>query len=152
MLVSKWNWRSLPAILLLLVSIDLRSKPGEEGTPLHAAIERRERYAKLLREYPHAKIVYVFPGRRDLHHAILLHVDVMWAAMEVGVPTINGWTGQWPEGWFSFAHYGDLLHWYCTRNGRTTDGLVTFGEPVGYDDHPAERAFRTQFPTRSWQE
>ncbi len=153
MLISKWNWRSLPAIVLLLfASIDLRSKPGEEGTPLRAAIERRERYANLLRDYPHAKVVYVFPGKRDTHHAILLHVDVMWAAMEVSVPTINGWTGQWPEGWFSFAHYGDLLHWYCTRNGRTTDGLVTFGEPVGYDDTPAERAFRTQFPTQPWPE
>ena len=119
---------------------------------LRAAVERRERYANLLRDYPHAKVVYVFPGRRDLHHTILLHVDVMWAAMEVGVPTINGWTGQWPEGWFSFAHYGDLLHWYCTRNGQSTDGLVTFGEPVGYDDTPAERAVRTQFPTQPWPE
>ncbi len=153
LLISKWNWRLLPAIVLLLcVSIDLRSKPESEGTPLRVAVERREYFTKVLREHADAKAVYVFPGTRDMHHTILLHVDVMWAAMEVGVPTINGWTGQWPEGWFSFANHGDLLYWYTIHNARTTDGLITFGKPVGYDDTPAKRAFNAQFPTRAWPE
>jgi hypothetical protein len=42
-------------------------------------------------------------------------VDAMWAGLESGVPTINGYSGQYPPGWAAFIipRVDEECEWFC---------------------------------------
>jgi len=42
----------------------------------------------------------VLSDSRDAPPQFKLHLDAMWAALETGVPTINGYSGKDPRGWW----------------------------------------------------
>lgn len=42
----------------------------------------------------------LFPDSRDAPPQFKLHLDAMWAALETGVPTVNGYSGKHPSGWW----------------------------------------------------
>lgn len=114
---------------------------------------RRTTFAAAIRDVPGAKLVYAFPGpKADPILVLLLQVDTMWAALEVGLPTVNGYTGYPPPHWFHFENYCDLLYWVRIHDALTPeviDGLATFGTPCGYEDNPWELACRLRYRPRS---
>ena len=65
-----------------------------------------------------AEAFYYRPGGRDFYYHI--HLDAMWAAMETGVPTINGISGCFPTGWWNLAQADapdEALREWCDRHG-----------------------------------
>ena len=39
-------------------------------------------------------------NRREVPPQYELHIDAMWAALQTGIPTINGYSGNFPKGWW----------------------------------------------------
>ena len=159
----RWRHRAVRAAIatgfLALLVLDLRMIPhddlrwNEVRYPAANSRNPREAWANAIRKEPGAKVVYAFPPRgTDDFATFAQHVDVMWGAMEAGVPTVNGYTGYTPNGWFYFDNYCDLLHWLRIREVLTPellDGVLTFGVPLGNEDREVEREFRAKFLPRA---
>lgn len=88
--------------------------------------------------------VYVFPRPGvgwDLH----TQLDAMWAAQEVGLPTLNGWTGHLPQGWFPFESFTGVEVWvrrYGMRLDDPATGVVFLGTPHGFEHEELEQRLR----------
>jgi hypothetical protein len=73
----------------------------EQGvtTPSYDKAENREAVAALAGRVAPARVAFFYSP----HHARLpnwkYHLDAMWAALECGVPTVNGYSGNKPRGW-----------------------------------------------------
>lgn len=95
------------AIALVLVVVAL-----EQGQrlPTYDKVAARERAARVAREVGpecSAFLSTIIGGAEDPWR---YHVDAMWASMERGVPTINGYSGNEPPGWRFYdvrIHPGD---------------------------------------------
>ncbi len=119
--------------------------------PLKSAVERRELWTEYLRSQTNARLVYVFAPPGALTEVLAYQMDAMMACQALGIPTINGWTGQYPQDWFPFTNYSELFHWLRLHHRLTPgtlSGLVTLGTPTGKDDLPQEQRWRREFPPR----
>jgi hypothetical protein len=143
-------------LLLALPAVDAISFPSADAVwlkrrfPLAEGESRRTVWAAAIRAHPQATLVYVFqdPTAPALDRWAR-DVDVMWGALDVGVPTANGYTGYWPRGWYEFDDYCGLFHWVRTRGTLTPEllaGACLFGRPPGADDRVQERELRAQCP------
>ncbi|HET6573089.1 MAG TPA: hypothetical protein VFG68_05775 [Fimbriiglobus sp.] len=136
------------AVLGLLAADQLLVSRGENWAsfrcPKAEAVARREQLAEVIRRHPDPRLVYVFPDPDGNTMASLIRqLDAMRAAQQLGLPTVNGWSGYWPPGWEMFADYGGLFRW-LDEDRRT--GLVVIGEPTGGDDPTFEARMRAMFP------
>jgi hypothetical protein len=115
-----------------------------------AAVARREALAAAVLGAGRPTAFYVFPGRnRSGTAAMAVHVDAMWASLDTGVPTVNGYTGHLPDGFFPFTDNVGVFHWLRIRGVLTPEllsGFVVFGESFGSEDNPVERQFRAMLP------
>ncbi len=95
-------WVALPIGALVLL---------EQGTGyLHFERARgRERVAALAARIDRGWDAFVFIGDADTAKqpwlALLANVDALWASLETGVPTLNGYGGRWPPGTRNFPAY-----------------------------------------------
>ena len=151
--LRRYGWLAALTVLgLLIADQSLLTQGGPRGEdwaafryPKVEAVTRRECLAELIRRHPNPRLVYVFPDPEgDTIASLVRQVDAMRASQELGLPTVNGWSGYWPPGWEMFADYGSLFRW-LTEDQRT--GLVVIGEPVGSGDDPEfESRMRARFP------
>jgi hypothetical protein len=102
----------------------------EQGvtTPSYDRDEHRSPVAALARQIdPRASAFYACTrnSQRPLHAH---HLDAMWAGMERGVPTVNGYSGNYPRDWYNlyFCHVEDDCELYCLDTA-----LLRWLEPRG---------------------
>lgn len=141
-----------------LVPLDHATPPtdapvwAEARFPVSESVARRTRFADAVRAEPGATLLYAFPPvSGDALAWLTLQVDMMWAGLETGVPTVNGYTGYPPPGWGYFGSHVELLGWLHSRGADTPDrlaGLRTFGTPYADDHDPTEQAYRRRFGGR----
>ena len=82
----------------------------------------------------------------------------MLAAQEVGLPTVNGWSGRsppkWnaPPDWKPATTYRALLEWLTVTNTTPPEvlsGLVVFGEPAKDPDPSYDKAMHARYPPQT---
>jgi hypothetical protein len=77
--------------------------------------------------YYHLSDPVRYPLREPLRFA-QNHVDAMWASIITGKPTINGYTGNFPSGWYPFflvdSPRGPDVH-TALEKWKSTRGLVS---------------------------
>jgi hypothetical protein len=144
------------AVLGLLVADQwLVCRDGSRGRewaahrfPKAEAVARRERLAEVICRHPDPRLVYVFPDPSDdPGPSLVRQADAMLASQQLGIPTVNGWSGYWPPGYGWLDDYRGLLGW-LTEQGVPPDtlaGLVVVGEPAD-DGSEFERAMRVKYP------
>ena len=102
--------RGLALVLTVLVV-------AEQGRSLHFfSLGRTDAHvARLASELDPSRCGYFFYSpaeppspRSDDFLACVRQVDAMWAALHSGIPTINGYSGNFPPGWNELLH--DLIH------------------------------------------
>lgn len=116
--------------------------------PVAGVNDATDRLVELVRrERPDARVLYVFPRPGDgyeLPAAGEPQLQVAWAALKLGVPTVNGYSGYYPHRWTLFRDYDELFAWLPPEH---RGGLVVVGEPHGDRiDSPTNRAARAQHP------
>jgi hypothetical protein len=157
--ISIWEWgRSAAAALALVAAAaDHHVRPpatGDGGLGRFAitdAVARREALAAAVRGAGRPTAFYAFPGHRCGVDSLAVHVDAMWAGLDTGVPTVNGYTGHLPNGFFPFTDYAGVFHWVRVHRAlkpELLDGFVGFGEPFGSEGNPVEWEFRAAFRPR----
>jgi hypothetical protein len=83
------------AVLLVCLAEQGRTTPTYDRHDSRARIE-----AVAARVPPDAGAFFAYRTMRARDWLLLgTHLDAMWAALETGVPTVNGWSGRFPPGW-----------------------------------------------------
>jgi hypothetical protein len=89
----------------------------------------RRRIAEVARQIDRRADSFYYRPVGDDDYFYYFHLDAMWAAMETGVPTINGISGCFPTGWWA-------LGWADSRGRKTTEEALQ-----GWcDDHGLRRS------------
>ncbi len=153
------------AALLVLLVFDQRLASADDAAwdvqryAIADAVARREALAAVMREGVieaeskgvRGPVAYVFPRTAVGDWDLETQLDSMAAAQSVGVPTLNGWTGYPPAGWYPFASLSGIEVW-LRGNGLALEEpagrVVLIGEPRGLDDDAAERGFRSRVARR----
>lgn len=157
--IGGWLGRMLAsAVVLLALVADHQVDPPKTDAggigryAIAEAVARREALTAAVRETGQPTAFYVFPGRERVGtQALAVHIDAMWASLDTGVPTVNGYTGHSPKKYFPFDNFAGVFHWLRIRNALTAellDGFIAFGEPFGREDFPAECELHAMFPPR----
>ena len=73
----------------------------EQGltTPSYHRDEHRMAVAALARRIDHRDIAFFYSPHHARSTHFKYHIDAMWAGLESGVPTINGYSGNFPVLW-----------------------------------------------------
>lgn len=98
---SRWHWRAAPVIVWLVVLI--AGEQWQARLPSFGKSDGRARVARVAaRINPQCQSFFYTPlaGGDD---PWWYQTDAMWASMERGVPTVNGYSGNWPNGWRFYA-------------------------------------------------
>lgn len=119
--------------------------------PLDHIRARQQRIADAIRTHPAPTLVYVFPSAAENKRlsSLVVQLEAMRAAQDLGLPCANGWSGSVPRGWDQFAGYRELMEWLTVTHAVAPDvlaGLVVVGEPVPDADPEYEAAMRAKFP------
>ncbi len=85
----------------------------------------RRRIAEVARQVDRRAGSFYYLPVSDGDHFYYIHLDAMWAAMETGVPTINGISGCFPTGWWNLGLADlpggmtteDALQEWCDNHG-----------------------------------
>lgn len=144
--------------ILALLAVDQRLANSDSPVwddrryPVADSIARRQSLAAAMRaaaDAPDRKgvpvdAVFVFsPSGKDWD--LVTQLDAMWAAQEAGFPTLNGWTGYPPQGWWPFVCCSDMEVW-LRKNGKTlallSPRVLVLGEPRGLESDLNEQEFR----------
>ena len=110
MAASRWTRDRVArglAIALVLVVVALEQGQRLPSYDKHDARARTTRVAREVGPACTAFLSTIIGGKEDPWR---YHVDAMWASMERGVPTINGYSGNEPPGWTFYdirIHTGD---------------------------------------------
>jgi hypothetical protein len=86
------NWLTIPLVLACLL---------EQGvtTVSHAKAENRAEIARLARGIDRRDAAFYYSARGSPCEIYRLQLDAMWGGLEAGVPTINGYSGNFPPDW-----------------------------------------------------
>jgi hypothetical protein len=146
------------ALALVAVAVDHHVRPpakDDGGLGRYAiadVVARREALAAAVRGAGRPTAFYAFPGAYRCGVASLaVHVDAMWAGLDTGVPTVNGYTGHLPDDFFPFTDHVGVFHWLRVRGVLTPEllrGFVAFGEPFGSEGNSVERELRAAVPSQ----
>lgn len=148
-------------VLLGIVVLDQQVNPlalggGEHARfPVAEAQARRLSLARAVQESGASTGFYVFPpytapGMAPSLDVLALEIDAMWASVMTGIPTVNGYTGHAPRGYFAMTNFSDLFHWMRTRgllHDAYLGGFVFFGTPTGHEERTAELEWRMRYTT-----
>ena len=146
-LVAADHWLAPP-------SGDRTAEWAEMRYPLEHILEREKRIADAIRQHPGAKLVYVFPsvGENKRDARLVVQLEAMRAAQDLGIPCVNGWSGYLPPDWDYFLGYRGLMEWLTVRHQipvPTLAGLVVVGDPIPDADPRYEAAMRAAYPPRA---
>jgi hypothetical protein len=126
---------------LAIVAVDpwLSSPDGEraaawqgERTPRSLVIANQEKIKETIAKHPTPTLVFAFvydlSGPND---PVLIHMDVMRACQDLGLPCVNGYSGYLPLGWDNFSTKKELMNWLESRHVQADKmaGLVLIGAP-----------------------
>ena len=122
--------------------------------PVEHIVARQALIGDAIRRRPGATLVYVFPSiaENKLEGRLVVQVEAMRAAQDLGIPCVNGWSGYLPPHWDYFRGYRGLMEWLTVQHAtpeRALAGLVVIGEPVPDADPQYEAAMRAAFPPRA---
>jgi hypothetical protein len=80
----------------------------EQGvsTPSYDKFAERAHAHEVARRVPPGCEAFFASSLRPVVHPWAPHLDAMWAELECGVPTINGYSGGLPKGWFPLYEPG----------------------------------------------
>jgi len=110
------------------------------------------RIKEAISRHPQPKVVYVFPTAGYVHHDMAgLQTETMRATQDLGIPCVNGYTGNFPYRWHFFSGYRSLMVWLTEANDTPSDqlaGLVVIGCPVPDADPVYEGLMRIVYPPR----
>jgi hypothetical protein len=99
----------------------------------------RRRIAEVARQVDGRAGSFYYRPVGDGDHSVYIHLDAMWAAMETGVPTINGISGCFPTGWWNLG-WADLpgqvtteeaLQEWCDQHGLRRLDVQRIGRQTG---------------------
>jgi hypothetical protein len=105
--------------------------------------ENRAAVAALARRVDRRDAAFYYSPRDASIPGYRYHLDAMWAGLEVGVPTLNGYSGHYPRGWgpIGAANVEDecefpclelaLIRWAGER-GLPLEGVGWVGGPSGW--------------------
>jgi hypothetical protein len=121
--------------------------------PLEHILARQKLISDAIRRHPAPALVYVFPSVADQKrlNVLVVQLEAMRAAQDLGLPTVNGWSGYIPQDWGYFTGYRSLLEWLMVHHHlpeHVLAGLVVVGEPAPDTDPQYEAAMRARFPPR----
>jgi hypothetical protein len=89
--------RSRPRVAILLISLCLLEQM--RTPPSYDRMEARSRVARIAKRIPRDAVAfYCTPAPGEILDGCG-HLDAMWASMETGVPTVNGYSGGFPRAW-----------------------------------------------------
>jgi hypothetical protein len=147
--------RTVGFALLALVVLDQLVLPPSapawdtNRVPVAGINDETQRLVELVRrERPGARVLYVFPKPTDsnkLPEAGVRQMNVAWAARWLGVPTVNGYSGYWPNEWMLPRDYDGLFRWLPEDR---REGLAVVGESSGTT--ASDRAARVRYPPLAW--
>ena len=66
--------------------------------PSYDKADARGRITSIAASLPSHSSTFYFTGSNPLENN-QLHIDAMWASLQTGVPTLNGYSGNTPNGW-----------------------------------------------------
>jgi hypothetical protein len=107
---SRWTRNRLARALVIALVLAVIALEQGQRLPSFDKLAARERTARVAREVDpkcSAFLSTIIGGAEDPWR---YHVDAMWASMERGVPTVNGYSGNEPPGWTFYdirIHPGD---------------------------------------------
>jgi hypothetical protein len=119
--------------------------------PLEHILTRQKLISDAIRRHPAPTLVYVFPSVADQKrlNVLVVQLEAMRAAQDLGLPTVNGWSGYIPHEWAYFTGYRSLMEWLTVQHHLPEGvlaGLVVVGEPAPDADPQYEAAMRARFP------
>ncbi len=145
----------LSLILLDQWLVPVRAYEAEwdpERYPVATAHAWQAKISGAIASHPDPKLVYVFPSAGlGFHEPLGIQVETMRAAQNMGIPCVNGYTGNMPYRWYYFPNYRALMFWLTEANHTPPErltGLVVVGWPVPDLDPVYEAVMWTMFPPR----
>lgn len=152
-------------VALLVVLADQRVRGPDDPAwdkrrfAVAEARDRRLRLSETIRDEveradrtgPEPVVVYLFPRSRD-GWDLPTQLDAMCAAQDAGVPTMNGWTGYPPRGWYPFQNFTEIEVWLRGRGLRSDvlgRRLVVLGRAYGRDSEALEIEVRSRVGRRA---
>jgi hypothetical protein len=150
----------LTAVLAIaLVTADQRLVPADDAhkeewhyyrNPLAVTLVRQARLAEAINRRSSVTFVYVFPSAADGPGGTMgLQAEVIRTTQDLGLTSVNGWTGHFPKKWDNFSTYRSLLAWLTVDNEVSPEqlaGMVVVGEPVPDEDPAYEALMRATYP------
>jgi hypothetical protein len=149
----RWAWVA-PALLLCALAVEQAVRPeGLEHFSNAESARRVRRLEESVRAAGPDVRMFILMTQRESHYWIpgwcSDQIDGLLASQDLGIPTLNAYSGNWPNGWEAQMRRWDHLElWLNTsrdnaRKGWTQpadpdhlfDGLVVIGDPAG--DRPA---------------
>ncbi len=130
------------SLLLPLVAADQALRREGFTTVAKAVCQERARHLaeQVRRQFPEARLFLNLQDRpEDARHdffarAILQHLDAMMASQDLGIPTVNGYSGWGPRDYDLFWTVQDLEHWKQAVRARVGDRRLRRRIP-GYAEH-----------------
>lgn len=94
---SRWHWRAAPVIawLVLLVA----GEQWQARLPSFDKAAGRTRVARVASGVDRRCQSFLYTPLAGNEDPWWYQVDAMWASMQRDVPTVNGYSGNWPNGW-----------------------------------------------------
>ena len=89
---SRWRWAAIPPVVLCGAE-QARRIPSYDAEAVHAQVE-----AVSARVGADCQAFLYTPIESD-EPPWMIHLNAMWAGLERGIPTLNGYTGQTPPDW-----------------------------------------------------
>jgi hypothetical protein len=105
--------------------------------------EDRIAVAALVRDIDRRQTAFFYTPHDSRRFVPICHLDAMWASLESGVPTIRGYSGNFPDDWRSLGRctiddQGDLvrlesaLERWASEKGLALAGVDWIGGPPGW--------------------
>ncbi|HUR55705.1 MAG TPA: hypothetical protein VMZ71_16325, partial [Gemmataceae bacterium] len=119
-------------------------------TPVAFVLDRQARITNAIKRHPSPRLVFAFPSAGDGPGGwMAIQVEVMRAAQDFGVPSVNGWSGYFAYKWEHFPDYRGLMTWLTETNAVPPEqlrGLVLIGDPRPDPDPDYDAKMRAAFP------
>jgi hypothetical protein len=146
-------------LAITLVMADQRLVPADNEhreewhyyhNPMALTLARQARLAEAINRRSSVAFVYVFPSAADgPGGAMGLQAEVIRTTQDLGLTSVNGWTGHFPKKWEHFSTYRGLLTWLTVDNELSPEqlaGMVVVGEPIPDKDPAYEALMRATYP------
>lgn len=94
---SRWRWRAAPVIAWLVLLVV--AEQWQARLPSFDKSDGRTRVARVASGVDRRCRSFFYTPLAGTEDPWWYQTDAMWASMERDVPTVNGYSGNWPNGW-----------------------------------------------------